>query len=463
MRKELLTSSEEFRVTSPLRMAAGHSPVVNPRLKREDCQRTKHDSAFSPWKILVGASDWEDHSSGKEGAERYRTQNLPAVARPGLYELGVADSRIISGRNIDLRSVVVAYLGQADCVRTRLQQYGRSGAHLGKFVPNDCQGSSKDKQSVAGLFELILSRGCNIVFRWAPMLSKADAERMEFLLLKTFDYAWNKGANGARRPDDVFRKLDEVSSRGHSLSSFAKKLLHISPKKVGVKIKGEPHADEKDLNMAIKMKREPHLDEKDPISSYHDGHGSSFRGIVKLTRSRPTPLNSSESADSDTICGIELTNGLICRNSPAEGRKRCPHHKGMKVSVRQQLTVPSERVYGSDELSSYDYQLTHSAASDNCPAGSSSSLICGVILGDGSSCLKSPVLGRKRCSEHKGMRVWNTEDLAQTTGTYMMNGGGNEGAMCGVNRGDGNICMEKPARGRVRCKDHKGMRADHGR
>lgn len=59
--------------------------------------------------------------------------------------------------------VIVVYLGQADNVRTRLQRYGRIGAHLGNNL-NDC-GPTKGP----GLFEDVFSRGHSIVFRWVPV------------------------------------------------------------------------------------------------------------------------------------------------------------------------------------------------------------------------------------------------------------------------------------------------------
>lgn len=70
--------------------------------------------------------------------------------------------------------IVVVYLGQADNVRARLQQYGRSGAHLGNGrstgIKTDCNIVPQQKRP--GLFELILSRCYPIVYRWAPVSSK---------------------------------------------------------------------------------------------------------------------------------------------------------------------------------------------------------------------------------------------------------------------------------------------------
>ncbi|PKI58681.1 hypothetical protein CRG98_020947 [Punica granatum] len=149
--------------------------VTGARPKRENCGRTKHDSAFSDWKVLIGPSDWEDYSLGKEGSARYRVHNLPPSSSPGLYELGTAVTHTKSAREtrkLDPSYIIVVYIGQADCVRTRLQQYGRSGAHLGNCfstarVNDDSQGTCSNKQ--LGLFREILSRDYSIVFRWAPV------------------------------------------------------------------------------------------------------------------------------------------------------------------------------------------------------------------------------------------------------------------------------------------------------
>lgn len=115
--------------------------------------------------VLVGPSDWEDYSLGKVGVERYRTHNLPAdCACAGLYELGIiANSTDESHktRQLALSEVLVVYLGQADNVRTRLQQYGRAGSHL----DHGCSVTS----SGPGLFKEIFSMRYSILYRWAPV------------------------------------------------------------------------------------------------------------------------------------------------------------------------------------------------------------------------------------------------------------------------------------------------------
>lgn len=126
--------------------------------------------------ILIGASDWKDHSLGKEGAERYRIHNLPnCTSCPGVYELGVGISRPRLGRDerkLDSSHVVPVYLGQADNVRNRLQQYGREGAHLGNRCSNGevvgiYQNICSDRGP--GLFTEIFSKGFQIVYRWVPV------------------------------------------------------------------------------------------------------------------------------------------------------------------------------------------------------------------------------------------------------------------------------------------------------
>ena len=111
---------------------------------------------------------------GKEGAARYRVHNLPKSSDSGLYELGIVVAQTGLGREVgklDPDRIVVAYLGQADNVRTRLQQYGRTGAHLGNSYSNGCPNDSQNVclQKGPGFFDGIFSRGHPIVFRWASV------------------------------------------------------------------------------------------------------------------------------------------------------------------------------------------------------------------------------------------------------------------------------------------------------
>lgn len=111
----------------------------------------------------------------KEGSEKYRTQNLPNwISCPGVYELGVATSRSNSGRQtrkLDSISVVPVYLGQADNLRNRLQQYGRDGAHLENGCSSNKLTNSENVSSNKGLelFTGVFSRGLPIVYRCSPV------------------------------------------------------------------------------------------------------------------------------------------------------------------------------------------------------------------------------------------------------------------------------------------------------
>lgn len=121
--------------------------------------------------MLIGPSDWEDYSEGKEGSARYRIHNLPEKSCPGVYELAIAVSSSALGRGIYKLApdrIVVVYLGQADNVRARLQHYGRSGSHLGN---SGCFDYSIDASIQKGrpLFREIFSQGYPIVYRWAPV------------------------------------------------------------------------------------------------------------------------------------------------------------------------------------------------------------------------------------------------------------------------------------------------------
>jgi hypothetical protein len=87
--------------------------------------------------ILVGPSDWKEHASGKEGAQRFRACNLPTGhVGPGVYELGVTAPAWLPAQGgsrtsfIRPRDVIVVYVGHADNICQRLQRYGQAGAHL---------------------------------------------------------------------------------------------------------------------------------------------------------------------------------------------------------------------------------------------------------------------------------------------------------------------------------------------
>ncbi|KAM0913003.1 hypothetical protein ACQ4PT_012439 [Festuca glaucescens] len=340
--------------------------VAAARLKREDCPRTKHDSLFSPWKVLVGPLDWEDHSAGKEGVQRYHTHNLPDNF-PGLYELGVARSSYdgVRARRNGSAVVVVVYLGQADNVRTRLQQYGRTGSHLDIGNPLAALGKAEINMLAAGpgLFREVFSRGYSVMFRCAPMGNKKEAEKTEGQLLRVFDYAWNKLQNGACRREEILLKLEQRSHRTSLLSRVRHFKQKVFGDRAGIKITSSgsfgissgstesmlprvrtfvgfrPRSVNScdSLNEAIDIHRKctPQANTPGSNQAHRRIGGYKVKKIDVITR-RTAPLR-----ESNSVCGVTLEDGSTCLEDPLEGRKRCDLHKGRRVRVKQSCKVSS--------------------------------------------------------------------------------------------------------------------------
>ncbi|XP_076911615.1 protein EFFECTOR OF TRANSCRIPTION 2-like [Bidens hawaiensis] len=362
-----------------------------PPLKRENCTHTKHDSAFSDWKILIGACDWEDYLLHKEGAERYRTHNLPNGAScPGLYELGIAISVTqTKGKSIsklDSKNIIPVYLGQADNVRTRLQQYGRDGDHL----ENGLSKVELNDRKVLGLFSGIFSYGFAIAFRWAPMESKKDAERTESQLLKTFDYAWNRGMNGERRPDDIHKKLIDTVSNPKRIFSVLKKIRVFPSKEVGLRIKQcDPPVLENGSSFYTKQ-----------------NDTNTLLSIFKFGRSRPTLVSKDCNTNNDNvrICGVALGHGSICIRPPVKGRKRCVDHKGMKVNayIKPRLTgTVCNSQKGCKEVKHEEMMVNEKKST----MSGADSLTCVAITVKGSCCSRKPSKNSKFCWQHEAIRA----------------------------------------------------------
>ncbi|XP_010443328.1 PREDICTED: protein EFFECTOR OF TRANSCRIPTION 3-like [Camelina sativa] len=196
--------------------------IDHTRLKREDYKLTIHDTVFSRWQPLIGLNDWKDFNNGKEGVRKYRHEDLPPKHCAGLYELGVA---LISDQNLDQKfdpdKVAATYLGQSVDVRSRLQDYGRSGGHLPLV-----------------LFEDAFSQQGSILFRYALW----EAAATEEMLLSRYNYLWNTCSNGERRqldllmskrksqvlvpslPDQVVTRIKEETSNSNILGSILKQM-----------------------------------------------------------------------------------------------------------------------------------------------------------------------------------------------------------------------------------------------
>ncbi|KAK8343073.1 hypothetical protein V6Z12_A08G275900 [Gossypium hirsutum] len=458
-------------------MGAAKLADVVTRFNREDHKRTKHDSQFSKWKVLIGPHDWEDHSVGKEGVARYRVENLPKTASSGLYELAInkPSSRDHNGK-LDSDKVLVVYLGEADNVRSRLQQYGRTGAHLGR---ND-SGINK----VCGCFEDIFARGYSIVYRWAPMKNKADARRTEAQLLGTFDYAWNKGSNGIRRHDDILQKLDKHASNIMKLANFSKKHLPFLQKQVGIKIK------------AGKL-----VSDNNEFGKYKNGENRNFLlQVFNFSRSRPRLVSNHGGSDENETfsCGVVLDDGSICKRPLVEGRKRCAEHKGKKTrgsSTRSSTkSQPHKEDYPEIEhcspicgrenkadalrteaqlLGTYDYpwnkgsngirrhddilQKLDKHASN--PKKLNQKQV-GIKIKASKLASDDSEFGKYKNGENLNFlpQVFN---FSRSRPRLVSNHGGsdkNETFSCGVVLDDGSICKRPPVEGRKRCAEHKGKK-----
>ncbi|XP_054786611.1 protein EFFECTOR OF TRANSCRIPTION 2-like isoform X2 [Prosopis cineraria] len=458
-------------------VAGGFSSVV-PRLKREECKRTKHDSNFSDWKILIGPSDWEDYSRGKEGSARYRIHNLPEESSPGVYELGIAVSPIGLGRNVHKlhpNRIVGVYLGKADNVRTRLQQYGRTGAHLSKnCLTSDPHNNPASIHKGQGFFEEIFSQGYAISYRWAPMQNVEDARKTECQFLWRYDYAWNARNNGIRRPDDILQEINKVVSGPPTFSSMTKLLQPFTQKQVGIRIKSSsmPWPDGK-------------------LHEIDTGNYNFLPGVFKFSRSNPRLVQDVpaiiEENTTTRFCGVVLSDGSVCRRPPAERRMRCVEHKGMRINgPASKRTVKSENLLSLEpsvqfQQKSEGYVKHPQKIAVEDPFYGSIANICGIILNDGTRCRRPPVEGRQRCHEHKGKRidvsmyasativkpqflqnVASESDYVKIPKNFTVESSLDQRitSICGIILKNGSPCRRPPVRGRKRCHEHKGNRID---
>uniref|UniRef100_A0A7C8ZMZ9 Uncharacterized protein n=1 Tax=Opuntia streptacantha TaxID=393608 RepID=A0A7C8ZMZ9_OPUST len=151
------------------------------------------------------------------------------------------------------------------------------------------------------------------------------------------------------------------------------------------------------------------------------------------------------------ICGVALNDGSVCSRPPVEGRKRCALHKGRRLTLTtKSLTLAHDQEYVQEKSPANN---AISVFNDDFPP-----TICGVIIpqldGTMTPCAKPPFPGRKRCLEHRGMRV--NQIIPSSPASLSMLG---INGYCGVDLGDGKSCTDQPVKGRKRCEKHKGMRA----
>ncbi|XP_057968617.1 protein EFFECTOR OF TRANSCRIPTION-like isoform X2 [Malania oleifera] len=321
------------------------------------------------------------------------------------------------------------------------------------------------------------------VFSEWKMRNKLDAEKTEAQLLREFDYAWNKGCNGVRRPDDVLQKVERVSVSATPFRNIVRKLQTLNQKKVGIRIE------------AIG----PFLPEYES-GIYTDKNGYDFLArVFKFGRSWPRPVldRNGINAENTSICGVALGGGSICQRPAIEGRKRCAEHKGMKIkgSISKLITegkshtgnvglksgVISEQEFCSHHGNNFNHNTSQQVAG-KCTDSKDLASICGGVLGNGSPCKRQPADRRERFEDDKEMGINGSSSNSMTEGnSHHLNDVISEsrcnnwdrdhvsfgsiklikqelGVICGVNLGEGFVCERQPVTGRQRCEEHKGMR-----
>lgn len=434
----------------------GIPPAASRPLREDHHLRTSLDKLFSDWKVLVGPNDWRNHYKGLEGAAKYRLHNLPNCFHSGVYELAVYldksthahDTRKGTSNRLNKDALVPVYVGQAENVRDRLQEYGRCGSHLeGSLQNGKCQQcETRTSQTNTGFIERIVvtagyfeegfcplphlftrafDRAYSIAFRWTATKCKVDAAALEAFLLQSYDYAWNRGSNGERRPEDAFRKLQHIS-KTRSWGDFSK---WMKLPKIGGPSKVRNLLEKRiDISEVLWMLDNPAT--RLSVAAASIGGNSEFLSIFgrrKVKEEKGLPLICTKKHDrhsqSETLtCGIIDGSGSLCNNIPLPGRKRCKAHKGMRLRAADKPTMtkthsvsgPSETGVckwvdggGMDDkptLVSRRYVVVQAAASELTQQGSLS-LVCGYISKDGLTCMESPEKGRRRCTSHKGRRI----------------------------------------------------------
>jgi hypothetical protein len=267
-------------------------------------------------------------------------------------------------------------------------------------------------------------------------------------LLKCFDYAWNRGSNGDRRPNDAFLKLQQKTEKlkmKSVIKALSRKLW--KPNKSSKGMLGDEenqrckeldtlpwkkcHAMKETVSCTLEsLKSEsPSKIEATGSATYRTSNGAKIV-IAAL---------SYESPQKGGICGVTDGNGMICKEAPLNGRKRCALHKGMRIqSNPSALLVPWKQ--GIHEEDSHFKPMV----SEDCIQSQNQFIICGVLDVNGLVCNKAPENGRKRCNDHRGMRLMF---------------GPRKNDICGVmDANTGLPCKERPLSGRKRCDVHKGMR-----
>nr|VDC75199.1 unnamed protein product [Brassica rapa] len=148
--------------------------------------------------------------------------------------------------------------------------------------------------------------------------------------------------------------------------------------------------------------------------------------------------------ETEEICGVILPEMVRCRSKPVSGRKRCEDHKGMRVNAFFFLLNPTER----DKILKEDKSKPETRTSSTNQEEPRQSPSCEATTKNGLPCTRSAPNGTRRCWQHKDEASdhKSSENVKSTT------------VVCGVKLYTGSVCGKPPVKGRKRCQEHKGMR-----
>lgn len=149
--------------------------------------------------------------------------------------------------------------------------------------------------------------------------------------------------------------------------------------------------------------------------------------------------------ETEEICGVILPEMIRCRSKPVSRRKRCEDHKGMRVNAFFFLLNPTERDKILKEDNKSKPETRTSSTNQEEPG---QGLLCEATTKSGLPCTRSAPNGSRRCWQHKENK---SSENVQTSATVTQ-------VVCGVKLYDGSVCEKPPVKGRKRCLEHKGMR-----
>ncbi|CAH8318136.1 unnamed protein product [Eruca vesicaria subsp. sativa] len=397
--------------------------------KRDDYIRNKPDAVFSKWqgfarsmllpkpfpetaelrrnvadyslisrglapKILVGAKDREDLRVGKDVVGRYRGQE-------SIQGLGVA---------VKIHDVN-ASLGQTENIRTRLRSYGRSVPQfmspreqvVSQTITQKKSGN-RSKEEKHGFAE---ERDVNCVEAKENINNNVHASVLRL---------------SRSRPQPVLERHDDVVDGSDSAT-----------------VCGVLQEDGTTCSTASVIGRKR--------CTEHKGQRISCVPPVKKTQCE-VPTAREECEENEEICGVILPDMVRCRSKPVSRRKRCEDHKGMRVNAFFFLLNRTER----DKILKEEKSKPETRTSSMNQEEPGQILLCEATTKNGLPCTRSAPKGSRICWQHKDETLdHKSSENVQTSATVSQ-------VVCGVKLYNGSVCEKPPVKGRKRCEEHKGMR-----